>query len=184
MKKIRKIVKHIMAIAVMVGLITSLTSQNIKAQEAVEKVEEQVNIEYLEKKEAGLEVYELLDENGMFIGYYEPYSESNPEPVKMARLGSSISWEVPSGKYVYGTNIYDLSDGVKIYVNITQSIKGTSYLTFHNRSTNSSLRFTNTKVDNGWKGTITLASIKTAKYSFGIENASSKSITYMGSYSL
>ena len=135
-------------------------------------------------RENGLEVYELLDDNGNFMGYYEPYSETNPEPVKTARYTANINWEIPAGKYSYGENQYTLSSGSKIQVSISQSQTGTSYLTFQNRTSNSSLRFTNTKVTNGWKGTVVLGNISSAVYSFGIENASSVTITYTGSYSL
>lgn len=36
--------------------------------------------EYLAKKAAGVEIYEIVREDGVFMGYFEPYSETNPEP--------------------------------------------------------------------------------------------------------
>ena len=157
---------------------------NYKAQEISNESKNAIWNEFEEKRENGLEVYELLDDNGNFMGYYEPYSETNPEPVKTARYTANINWEIPAGKYSYGENQYTLSSGSKIQVSISQSQTGTSYLTFQNRTSNSSLRFTNTKVTNGWKGTVVLGNISSAVYSFGIENASSVTITYTGSYSL
>ena len=148
----------------------------VMAQEISNESKNAIWNEFEEKRENGFEVYELLDDNGNFMGYYEPYSETNPEPVKTAIY--------PAGKYSYGENQYTLSSGSKIQVSISQSQTGTSYLTFQNRTSNSSLRFTNTKVTNGWKGTVVLGNISSAVYSFGIENASSVTITYTGSYSL
>ena len=156
----------------------------VMAQEISNESKNAIWNEFEEKRENGLEVYELLDDNGNFMGYYEPYSETNPEPVKTARYTANINWEIPAGKYSYGENQYTLSSGSKIQVSISQSQTGTSYLTFQNRTSNSSLRFTNTKVTNGWKGTVVLGNISSAVYSFGIENASSVTITYTGSYSL
>ena len=142
-----------------------------------------VKVDFELKKCAGIEVYELLDENGTFMGYYEPYSDANPQPAP-DRYGSSIDWTIGAGLYKYGVNQYTLSSGITMDINISQSITGTSYLTFQNRTTNSSLRFTNTMVTNGWNGTITFSGISTAVYSFGIENASSSTIRYVGTYSL
>lgn len=142
-----------------------------------------VKEDYEYKKSSGIEVYELLDENGIFMGYYEPYSDTNPRPVP-GRYGSSIDWTIGSGLYTYGVNQYTLSSGITMDINISQSVTGTSYLTFQNRTTNSSLRFTNTMVTNGWNGTITFSGINTAVYSFGIENASPYTIRYVGTYSL
>ena len=127
----------------------------------------------------------MIDENGDFMGYYEPYSEHNPEPMIMPRYASNVNWTIKAGRYDYGVNQYTLGAGMKMNVNISQSRTGTSYLTFQNRTSNSSLRFTNTKVTNGWNGTITFGpSVSTALYSFGIENASANTITYTGTYSL
>ncbi len=185
MKVVKNLGKWILTFVFVLSLVVVTNHPNVMAEELNGDYNNPVQNEYKEKKEMGLEVYELLDENGQFIGYYEPYSESNPAPMKMARYGSNINWTIKSGKYVYGVNQYTLSAGKKMNVNIAQSRTGTSYLTFHNRTSNSSLRFTNTKVTNGWNGTVTFgASMSTAVYSFGIENASANTITYTGSYSL
>ena len=112
-----------------------------------------------------------------FSGTYREFTDQS------GKIGFSEK-KIPAGKYSYGENQYTLSSGSKIQVSISQSQTGTSYLTFQNRTSNSSLRFTNTKVTNGWKGTVVLGNISSAVYSFGIENASSVTITYTGSYSL
>jgi hypothetical protein len=183
MKQVRRSVKQILFSLTLV-MVFFINIHPVMAQEISNESKNAIWNEFEEKRENGLEVYELLDDNGNFMGYYEPYSETNPEPVKTARYTANINWEIPAGKYSYGENQYTLSSGSKIQVSISQSQTGTSYLTFQNRTSNSSLRFTNTKVTNGWKGTVVLGNISSAVYSFGIENASSVTITYTGSYSL
>ena len=174
MKQVRRSVKQILFSLTLV-MVFFINIHPVMAQEISNESKNAIWNEFEEKRENGLEVYELLDDNGNFMGYYEPYSETNPEPVKTARYTANINWEIPAGKYSYGENQYTLSSGSKIQV---------SYLTFQNRTSNSSLRFTNTKVTNGWTGTVVLGNISSAVYSFGIENASSVTITYTGSYSL
>ena len=174
MKQVRRSVKQILFSLTLV-MVFFINIHPVMAQEISNESKNAIWNEFEEKRENGLEVYELLDDNGNFMGYYEPYSETNPEPVKTARYTANINWEIPAGKYSYGENQYTLSSGSKIQVSISQSQTGTSYLTF---------RFTNTKVTNGWKGTVVLGNISSAVYSFGIENASSVTITYTGSYSL
>ena len=183
MKQVRRSVKQILFSLTLV-MVFFINIHPVMAQEISNESKNAIWNEFEEKRENGLEVYELLDDNGNFMRYYEPYSETNPEPVKTARYTANINWEIPAGKYSYGENQYTLSSGSKIQVSISQSQTGTSYLTFQNRTSNSSLRFTNTKVTNGWKGTVVLGNISSAVYSFGIENASSVTITYTGSYSL
>lgn len=183
MKQVRRSVKQILFSLTLV-MVFFINIHPVMAQEISNESKNAIWNEFEEKRENGLEVYELLDDNGNFMGYYEPYSETNPEPVKTARYTANINWEIPAGKYSYGENQYTLSSGSEIQVSISQSQTGTSYLTFQNRTSNSSLRFTNTKVTNGWKGTVVLGNISSAVYSFGIENASSVTITYTGSYSL
>lgn len=185
MKLIKQSIRHLLAFALIASTMTYFGAHAVSAQEKAVCIQSKTEHEFLNKQQAGLEVYELLDENGTFLGYYEPYSESNPEPKRSARYGSSVNWTVPANKVTYGENQYTLSSGAKIQVNISQSRTGTSYLTFFNRKTNSPVRFTTTKVTNGWNGTIILNdTFKTSTYSFGIENASKNSITYTGTYSL
>ena len=168
MKQVRRSVKQILFSLTLV-MVFFINIHPVMAQEISNESKNAIWNEFEEKRENGLEVYELLDDNGNFMGYYEPYSETNPEPVKTARYTANINWEIPAGKYSYGENQYTLSSGSKIQVSISQSQTGTSYLTFQNRTSNSSLRFTNTKVTNGWKGTVVLGNISSAVYSFGIE---------------
>lgn len=171
-----------MAMTVILVLVC-LNNLSVIAQESSES---SVIAEFLEKQEAGLEVYALTDEEGNFIGYYEPYSESNPVPEKqiMPLYSAEIEWTIDAGRYSYGTNIYTIQDGMVMQIDISQSISGKSYLTFQNRNTNTSLRFTQTETTDGWHGTVTFAGMVTTIYSFGIENASNSTITYSGTYSL
>ena len=155
MKQVRRSVKQILFSLTLV-MVFFINIHPVMAQEISNESKNAIWNEFEEKRENGLEVYELLDDNGNFMGYYEPYSETNPEPVKTARYTANINWEIPAGKYSYGENQYTLSSGSKIQVSISQR----------------------------WKGTVVLGNISSAVYSFGIENASSVTITYTGSYSL
>lgn len=155
-----------------------LNSQSVAAQEIAEK--DVVN-EYLEKKENGVIMDEIYDEDGRLVAYYEPFSESNPMPV-MPRW--SINWTVSPGYYMYSDEIKSMKTGTKVYVSITQNRTGSSYLTFCNRDTGNSLRFTNTLTTNGWNGTVTFVNVSESRFSFGIENASSATITYSGTYTI
>jgi len=181
MKQVRRSVKQILFSLTLV-MVFFINIHPVMAQEISNESKNAIWNEFEEKRENGLEVYELLDDNGNFMGYYEPYSETNPEPVKTARYTANINWEIPAGKYSYGENQYTLSSGSKIQVSISQSQTGTSYLTFQNRTSNSSLRFTNTKVTNGWKGTVVLGNISSAVYSFGIENASLATVFHLSEF--
>ena len=181
MKQVRRSVKQILFSLTLV-MVFFINIHPVMAQEISNESKNAIWNEFEEKRENGLEVYELLDDNGNFMGYYEPYSETNPEPVKTARYTANINWEIPAGKYSYGENQYTLSSGSKIQVSISQSQTGTSYLTFQNRTSNSSLRFTNTKVTNGWKGTVVLGNKSTAVNSFAKENASTVTITNTPTY--
>lgn len=171
-----------LVIMFMATLLLTMNGLHVMAQE---NTEDELLAEFWEKKEKGFEIYELTDENGKLIAYYEPYSETNPnlnEGIMLAYV-SSINWEVQPGLYTWGENRYTLWEGMKIQVNISQSRIGLSYLTFHNTATGKSLRFTQTAVTNGWNGTITLVDVS-GVFSFGIENASSNTIRYTGTYSL
>lgn len=56
-------------------------------------------------------------------GYYEPNREENVDSV-MPRYATNINWTIGSHQYGPGENIYTLTDGDKIYVNIAQSVSG------------------------------------------------------------
>lgn len=68
--------KCMMLMMLLFGIL--LNSQSVAAQEIAEK--DVVN-EYLEKKENGVIMDEIYDEDGRLVAYYEPFSESNPMPV-------------------------------------------------------------------------------------------------------
>lgn len=116
------------------------------------------NTDFEQKKAAGMDVYELIDDNGNIIGYFEPYSDINPAPSSqiIPRYASLVDVTVAARDTVVGSNQYSLQAGDEMQLDISQSTEGKSYLT----------------------------GIETATYSFGIENASSKEITYSGTYSL
>lgn len=150
---------------------------------AVEDVD-YVMVEFQEKKEAGLEVYELTDQYGNMAGYYEPFSDTNPEPAS-PRYTSTINWTISGNHNVVGVNRYTLGEGSKIYVKISQSKTGSSTLGLYNQDEDHRYWFPKTTTTDGWSGTITLSSnISTGVYGFAIKNESSDSITYTGYYTL
>lgn len=139
--------------------------------------------EYLEKVAAGVEIYPLTDENGVMLGYYEPNGEAEADAV-IPRYATNINWTIGSYHYGQGENVYTLTDGDKIYVNIAQSVSGTSYIGLYNTSAEKLTVFNNTKTTNGWNGTITLVDVSKGTYGFAISNQSGSTITYSGYYSL
>lgn len=130
--------------------------------------------------------YELVDESGKIVGYYEPYSESNPAPNKeiMPLYTSRINWTIGANQYGYGDNRYTIGKGDTMTIDISQSVSGKSVLRFENHTAGKGLIFLSTETTDGWYGTIVFGDIETAVYSFGILNQSESTITYTGNYSL
>lgn len=179
MTNVLKKVKRCLAVCLCMGLFMT-TYQTVLAQENSDSDAMQ---EYLEKVAAGVEVYPLIDEEGVLVGYYEPNREDNVNAV-MPRYSTNINWTLESYQYGFGENIYTLTSGDKIYVNIAQSVSGTSYIGLYNTSTDKLSYFTGTETTNGWNGTITLVDVSQATYRFAISNQSENTITYKGYYSL
>lgn len=179
-KIIWKLNKKIISVMMALVLLTTNTV-TIMAQENKDSIVDEIR----KKKEAGLEVYELVDENGDIKGYYEPYSDANPEPVT-PRYRAGVNWTIPAKTANFGTNEFGLGAGSKIEVNISQSRTGISYIRLLNAKTYESIKLVITETNNGWYGTINFgpSSIPTAVYAFGIGNASDYSITYTGTYTL
>lgn len=152
---------------------------------AQENIDDQVYAEYNEKKEAGLEVYDLRDDDGNFMGYYEPYSEANPNPNDgiMPHVVRSVDWTINAGRSGYSDEQFILVKGMTLGVNIRQSRTGRSYLLLYGVGTD--IRITTTETTNGWDGTITFSyELVPGGYNFGIENASSNQIRYYGIYAI
>ncbi len=178
MKDALKKVRKCLAVCLCLGLFMT-TYQTVSAQE---NTDIDIMQEYLEKVAAGVEVYPLVDEEGVMLGFYEPNREENVNAA-MPRYSTNVNWTIESYHYGMGENSYTLTDGDKIYINITQSVSGTSYIGLYNTSTEKFTYFTNTKTTNGWNGTITLG-LSQATYRFGITNQSGSTITYTGYYTL
>ena len=139
--------------------------------------------EYLAKKAAGVEIYEIVREDGVFMGYFEPYSETNPAPTQ-ARTSSNIDWELPANTHTCGVNTYYLTEDTRINVSITQSPSGAGYagyLGLKDADTGYFSFYDGTISTNGWNGTLVVA--YDGNFSFAIMNASNYSIRYTGSYS-
>ena len=175
-----KKVKRYVAVCLCVVLFMT-TNQVTSAQE---NTDSDIMQEYLEKVAAGVEVYLLVDEEGVMFGYYEPYSEENINAV-MPRYAVNVDWTIEAQKYSRGVNVYTLSGGYEISVTIAFSQEGTSYLGLYDTSAGRLLKFTETKSTNGWNGKLTFTSeFTTSTYNFAIINSSDSTITYTGHYSL
>ena len=74
MKQVRRSVKQILFSLTLV-MVFFINIHPVMAQEISNESKNAIWNEFEEKRENGLEVYELLDDNGNFMGYYEPYSE-------------------------------------------------------------------------------------------------------------
>lgn len=183
MKKRYQMIKRSMITVMMAALMVIMNSIPVMAQE---NINDKVFTEYNSKKEAGMEVYDLRDDDGNFMGYYEPYSETNPNPNEgiMPHPAYSIDWTIDPGRVKFSGEQFILINGMKMDVIVSQNRNGRSYLTFYRASTGTSLRFNNTETTNGWNGTITFSGIAPGGYSFGIENNSLNPITYTGLYLL
>lgn len=154
------------------------TNQVASAQENEDR---NIMQEYLEKVAAGVEIYLLEDEEGIVFGYYEPF---NKDDVVMPRYTSNIEWTAEPQHYKVGDNVYTLGIGSEIYVSISASTDGTSYLGLYERTEGLLHLFGNSKSTSGWYGKITLSTFDTSTYSFAIFNDSDSTITYKGTYSL
>lgn len=180
MKKRYQRIKRSIITVMMAALMVIVNGIPVMAQE---NIDDKVYEEYNEKKEAGLEVFDLRDDDGNFMGYYEPYSESNPDPNEgiMPHGVRSIDWTINAGRSSYSSEQYILIKGMTMEVDISQSRTGKSYLLLYGVGTN--IRITTTETTNGWNGTITFSyELVPGGYSFGIENASSNQIRYSGIY--
>lgn len=143
-----------------------------------------IHAEYLAKKAAGLDVYELIDTDGTVWGYFEPYSESNPRPMQenVINVIYDIRMLVPPNSTVYDNRVCDIKEGYKIFLDISQNPTGyTGYIILYNNDTGAAHLFPQTATTNGWSGSIVVD--EAGNYTFGIYNASSVLIMYTGSYS-
>ncbi len=180
MRDMIKKVKRCVAVCLCVALF--LTTDQITS--AHENADSDIMQEYLEKVAAGVEVYLLVDEEGVMFGYYEPYGKENVNAV-MPRYGVNINWTIAPQKSSYGENVYTLGEGIEISVSIAVSQEGTSYLGLYDTAADKVRKFADTKSTNGWNGKLILTSeFTTSTYSFAILNYSDSTITYTGHYSL
>ena len=125
-----------------------------------------VQNEYLQKKSAGREVYEITSQSGKFMGYYEPSFLENLDIMPRTRVRYNVgNWTISANTTSWTTTIHSWIKGDKITVNDdgTVGIVNGSYST------------------NGWvNGTITVG--YTGHFNFLIQNASNHSIVYSGNY--
>lgn len=145
--------------------------------------ERDIHAEYLAKKEAGLEVYEIISEDGTVWGYYEPYSESNPRPILQNAI-YNLDWTLPANYTGWG-DVLALEKGTIINLDISQDPSGASfasYIGLRDDDTGKIAIISNSITTNGWTGTIVVG--YTGNFNLAIENASSVPITYTGKFSI
>lgn len=134
------------------------------------------------KRAMGAEIYEIEDSNGTILGYYEPYSETNPSPAASTNIAYSINWSAPKNTDTWSDRNVSMLKGDKMSFNISQNPSGPGYSGYIGLRNNDNGTFGYTKVStNGWNGTITAGF--NGHFSLAIRNASVYTITYSGTYS-
>ncbi|MCM1187040.1 MAG: hypothetical protein NC251_02120 [Lachnoclostridium sp.] len=166
-----------------VCLCMTLFMTTYQTASAQENADSGITQEYLDNVTAETEIYPLVDEEGVTIGYYEPTNKENINAV-MPRYSSNITWTLAPNTYGQGENVYTLTTGDKISFKIGVTYGGTSYLALYNTSTGRFMTFYDTESTTGWEGSITFTNLATDTYSFAIFNASDTTITYFGHYTL
>lgn len=142
--------------------------------------------EYLAKKAAGIEVYEIVSEEGVLIGYFQPYSDTDAQTMQTRAASTSyIDWEIVSGNYGYGSNKYSLKQYDNVEVKVSQNPSGAgcvSYVGLRDEDTGMVGFADSTITTNGWDGVILVG--YDGNFSLAIRNASPYTIRYTGNYSI
>ena len=87
-----------------------------------------VQNEYLQKKSAGREVYEITSQSGKFMGYYEPSFLENLDIMPRTRVRYNVgNWTISANTTSWTTTIHSWIKGDKITVNISQNHSGRNY---------------------------------------------------------
>lgn len=177
MKYGKKVWSVIVSLAI-VGFLFMGNQQHIFAEEY------DVEQEYLDKKAAGVEVYEIISSKGDFMGYYEPCPEDFNRNTRQAY--PEKDWAIPANTMSYINTKLTLIKGDKITVNFTQSPSGAGYtgqLALRDADDGTFGIVNGSVTTNGWtNGTITVG--YSGHFNFAIQNTSSYKITYNGSYSI
>lgn len=144
-----------------------------------------VEQEYLDKKAAGEEVYEIKKENGDFVGYYEPYSDGQLSSNAKSGITSNIGkWVIPSNTTVWSNTKHSWLKGDKITVNISQTPSGAGYLSYlalRDADDGAVIIVSGSATTNGWDGGIITIGYN-GHFNFAIDNTSAHSITYTGTF--
>ena len=144
-----------------------------------------VQNEYLQKKSAGREVYEITSQSGKFMGYYEPSFLENLDIMPRRRVRYNVgNWTISANTTSWTTTIHSWIKGDKITVNISQNHSGRNYggyLGLRDNDDGTVGIVNGSYSTNGWvNGTITVG--YTGHFNFLIQNASNHSIVYSGNY--
>lgn len=144
-----------------------------------------VHDEYIQKKNSGMDVYEITSQSGKFMGYYEPGFISNSDIMARTRIRYNIgNWTIPANTTSWTTTVHSWIKGDKISVNISQNHTGSNYggyLGLRDNDDGTVGIINGSHSTNGWvNGTITVG--YTGHFNFLIQNASSHSIVYSGYY--
>lgn len=142
--------------------------------------------EYLAKKAAGIEVYEIVSEDGVLMGYFQPYSDTNPQTVQAQTASTSyIDWEISANSHACGVNTYSLRQYDNVEVKISQSPSGAGcpgYIGLKDVDTGVYGFANETISTNGWDGVLLAA--YDGNFAFAIKNDSPYKIRYTGRYSI
>lgn len=166
-----------------IGMLMSLLmvcSMSVTPVFAAETTDFSLEAEMELKKAAGAEIYEICDDNGNVMGYYEANAE-----ISGARSTSyNISWTVPANNNSRSTNVHSFVRGDEINVSISQNPTGAGMVSYIGLYDNDSgnFGFTNASITtNGWSGGVIRVG-HTGHFSLAISNSSTRTISYSGRY--
>lgn len=178
--KIKNLTRYLVANVLFLGMLLS----NTLSTYASETTEYDINQEIAERESLGAEIYKFVDDDRSIIAYFEPYSEINPAPVITPRASSAIDW-VTDANTTYISNVTRyFGQDQKIHLNISQSPSGAGmvgYIGLYDVAQNKLSMLYNFPTANGFEGTLTPS--YSGNFQLAIENASSSTITYKGTYS-
>ena len=128
-------------------------------------------------------VVEFIDGEGNVIATFTPYSETDPAPSELQRTTTYIV-DVQLGGNMSGAlgNVYTLSDGHRIDLNITIDPQVSCNIGLFNNDSNVFGFPAGGLSSSGWYGYITVHG--DGRYSLAFKNNSSTTTTFKGTYTL
>ncbi len=176
------IIQKITGVTLVAVLAICLCFVNIQPVYA-EEVTDDLEAEIAEKKAAGIEVHELVSDDGKVMGYFLPNAEMDEREAKTTR--GSFNWKTAPNTDTWSNNNISFVKGDKIYVSSSQNPSGAGCVSYVGLRDNDNGSFgypSSSITTNGWSNGVIVVGYS-GHFSFSIRNKSSRTITYSGSYS-